>query len=603
MIDCKIQLPKMTNKSVMLLSLVVLHSTVINGKMTCKWQLVEEWHTQPSSYVVNWTLSENICTDFYGDCWFGDVNTKMSPLGNQVVPQICPLQIQLGDILVISSEPSLQSPEINLMNVSEASFIDCVQNATTEDQLLFGCKLKGMHTVNSQWLSVGTHYFITVMANGPSLCQLGLRLNVTVKEQFCQEPLHSEFCSGHGKCLSEVWSKVYSCHCQPPFSGKYCQEVDACSHKPCENNGSCINKRGKWNKQGYECICHPPFTGINCSEIIDQCQPYVCFHGNYSNITTNSFICECDEPFSGPFCEESKKYCFSQSFWKEGICQNKSLACIFECPEGFLNQSCETDVNECSVPCQDGADCIDIPNEIMCICSTAFTGKLCKRLQTPHEQFPCKNNATCVKYEKDYHCSCLPGFTGKNCEKVIDHCRLLCVNCQNEGWCFNIIGRFRNACSPECMGNSCWFLKNVCLNHLYPCYCRAASHDICPAKVPHSQFKYVCQLGLTGSECEKCEVAVDPCVFLAANCTEDAVYRNKSEDVDYEQWFLCEGTMEICVNGSLTEEDNKTYWCLCMPRWPGKMFMENTTDYEESGCQHETTHKDEINRSRYVCII
>lgn len=52
-------------------------------------------------------------------------------------------------------------------------------------------------------------------------------------------------------------------------------------------------------------------------------------------------------------------------------------------------------------------------------------------------------------------------------------------------------------------------------------------------------------LGLKGSECEKCEVAVDPCVFLAANCTEDAVYRNKSEDVGYEQWFLCEGTMEV----------------------------------------------------------
>lgn len=119
MLGCKIQLP-MTNKAIMLLSLVVLHSMLINGKTTCKWQFVKGWHTQPSSYVVNWTLTENICTNIYGDCWFGETNTKRNTSGSQVVHQICPLQIQLGDILIISSEPSLQSPEINLMNVSEA---------------------------------------------------------------------------------------------------------------------------------------------------------------------------------------------------------------------------------------------------------------------------------------------------------------------------------------------------------------------------------------------------------------------------------------------------------------------------------------------------
>lgn len=118
-----------------------------------------------------------------------------------------------------------------------------------------------MHTVNSQWLSVGTHCFITVKASGLSLCQLGLRLNVTVKEQSCQEHLSSELCSGQGKCLIEVWSKTYNCHCEPPFSGKYCQELDACSYKQCKNNGSCVNKREKWKKQQYECICHRPFTG------------------------------------------------------------------------------------------------------------------------------------------------------------------------------------------------------------------------------------------------------------------------------------------------------------------------------------------------------
>lgn len=249
----------MTNKSMLVLSLLVLYISSVNGKATCKPPLVQEWHPQPASYIINWTLRENICMDFYEDCWGLDMNTKTNMLDNKVVPQICPLQIQSGDILVISTEPSLL--ELNLMNVSEASFISCQQNSTNEDQLLFGCKLKGMYTVNSRWLDIGTHYFISVVTSGPSLCQMGLRLNVTVKQQFCQESLGLEFCSGHGKCLSEIWSKSYSCHCQPPYSGKYCEKLDACCYKPCKINENYNETRGTLNNQGCECICLLTFTG------------------------------------------------------------------------------------------------------------------------------------------------------------------------------------------------------------------------------------------------------------------------------------------------------------------------------------------------------
>ncbi|KAB0351660.1 hypothetical protein FD754_016517, partial [Muntiacus muntjak] len=133
------------------------------------------------------------------------------------------------------------------MDISEASFTDCLQNTTTEgqlcffkseDKIYFGCKLKGMHTVNSY--------------NDSSLCQLGLGLNVTVKE-----------------ALPWTWSmsyrsleQTYSCHCQPPFSGKYFYELDECPCKSCKKkkNGSGSNTTEKLNNQGYEYICHPPFT-------------------------------------------------------------------------------------------------------------------------------------------------------------------------------------------------------------------------------------------------------------------------------------------------------------------------------------------------------
>ncbi|KAI5946130.1 Protein eyes shut [Manis javanica] len=253
------------------------------------------------------------------------------------------------------------------------------------------------------------------------------------------------------------------------------------------------------------------------------------------------------------------------------------------------------------MPCQNYTDCNDIPNGLMCFCSPIFMRNLCKRLQTPHKTFPCMSNASCVKYEKDHHCSCMPGFTGKNCEKVTDHCRQLSINYLNEGWCFNIIGRFRYVCSPGSTRSLCWSVKNICLFPLYPCRCGAVSHDTCQAEVPcPPQFKYVCHMAVTGSEGEKCEVTSNTYFFVDANCTDDVVYVNKSEDHDYVCWFPCEGTMEMCANGCncLTEEENKGYWCLCIPRWPGKMYLENTTDYQESGCQHEATYKDEINRYR-----
>lgn len=38
---------------------------------------------------------------------------------------------------------------------------------------------------------------------------------------------------------------------------------------------------------------------------------------------------------------------------------------------------------------------------------------------------------------------CLSGFSGKNCEEIIDYCRLLNINCLNEGLCLSVIGGYQ----------------------------------------------------------------------------------------------------------------------------------------------------------------
>ncbi|XP_054827264.1 protein eyes shut homolog [Eublepharis macularius] len=276
---------------------------------------MSEWKTQPIVHVVKWSLTQTICSNFHSDCWNIDADLKRNTT-EMIVPsnlQLCPLQLQLGDSLFLSSEPSFQSYGMNLANVSLEEFMRCPQEDVPQKELIFGCRLRGMHQIDPKWLETGTRYFVEAPARGPPLCNLGLRLNITVKQHFCQQSPSAPFCSGHGKCLSHIWDKAYHCICNQPYSGQFCQESDVCFSKPCYNNASCVSRGKQRDRTGdsYECICPPLFAGKNCSEIIGQCQPQSCHHGNCSNVTPNTHQCQCDKDFSGKECI----YCNTKMFW------------------------------------------------------------------------------------------------------------------------------------------------------------------------------------------------------------------------------------------------------------------------------------------------
>ncbi|XP_010075430.1 PREDICTED: protein eyes shut homolog, partial [Pterocles gutturalis] len=289
----------MTTKSAVHMIACFLHLCIVNGQAICEREMTAEWRVEQKPTVIKWTLRENICSDFYTQCWNMNINItgEISEEQNLSIPQICPLQLQLGDSLFISSEPSFQSYGMNLVNVSKEEFINCPKAGFLQEQMIFNCQIRGLHQVDPNWLGVGTHYFAELHKRGPLLCNMGLRLNVTVKQQFCQQSTNASLCSGHGKCLSHVWEKEYNCHCFSQYSGRFCQKFDICSTKPCHNNASCTEK-SELSGDSYECSCPPKFSGKNCTEVVGQCQPHTCFNGNCSNVTPNTFLCECDKGFT-----------------------------------------------------------------------------------------------------------------------------------------------------------------------------------------------------------------------------------------------------------------------------------------------------------------
>ncbi|KAF1557034.1 hypothetical protein FQV19_0001980, partial [Eudyptula minor] len=233
----------------------------------------------------------------------------------------------------------------------------------------------------------------------------------------------------------------------------------------------------------------------------------------------------------GPFCEEPGDPCASQPCLNGGICQYNQSGYVCDCPAGFLGHSCEIDINECSSgPCQNRGTCIDLPN----------SSKI----------------HWCI-------CSCMSGFTGKNCEEVIDYCRLLSINCLNEGLCLNIIGGFTDFFSTP--GEFCEVQIDNCGSN------SCENGGTCVDYQDH--FKCTCPIGFEG---ERCELDIDACLFYNTSCAPGA---------------LC-----------FYDEEKQRFHCVCALGWTGQTCLENINDCEVNQCQHGATCEDGINKYSCNCV-
>lgn len=218
-----------------------------------------QWHLKQHSVQMNWTLRGNICSA--ADCWDprGAEESSGQPFS---FPQLCPLQLQHGDKLLMAADETLKSYGIKIVPVSEENFQSCSTNDQITEQLLLPRGVNETEQVDAGWLVPGRHYFVAVHEGDSQLCKLGLRLNVSVKTQLCQPSPLAPLCSGRGVCQTGHREAAYHCRCQQHHSGSFCEKFDACLDNPCKNKGVCLsNGSTDPDHRIYKCLCPPHFTG------------------------------------------------------------------------------------------------------------------------------------------------------------------------------------------------------------------------------------------------------------------------------------------------------------------------------------------------------
>ncbi|KAM9847514.1 protein eyes shut homolog [Aulostomus maculatus] len=595
-----------------------------------------EWHLKQRSVQVNWTLKGNICRSVV-ECWDSQ-GTDGSSAHIFNFPQLCPLQLQQGDKLLMAADETLQSYGIRILNVSKDTFERCFINGTvTEDQFLFPHNINDTEQVEAKWLVPGHHYFIALHQEDSQLCKLGLRLNVSVKVQLCQPSPLVRLCSGKGVCQTGLWEGAYYCRCHHHYSGSFCENFDACLDNPCQNKGVCLsNGSTDPNHRSYKCLCPPHFTGVNCSDIVgkENCDR-MCEKGTCVQESSTSFRCICDAGFFGPSCER-KNTCEPNPCRNGGKCEETPEGFVCHCPGGFRGLHCDSRAGVDCASCQEEQICRAGEHASACGCADGDVAPECRRREDLCSPSPCLNNATCVSRGDGYVCRCLRGFSGKNCEDVIDYCRLLNINCLNEGWCLSVTGRYQCACAPGWMGEFCQYVGDACLIKPNSCLngatCITTSQ---PASPP--QYRCICPLGFTGTECEteisecdsspcqhngtcsalaggyecqcstgflgkRCEVDIDACALPNNTCPPKTQCLDLPEGLEYACRLPCPGNLQPCANGGRCVLNSaNSYTCICAPGWSGQTCRVNVNDCVHHWCQNGATCVDETDGYSCLC--
>ncbi|KAH7962646.1 delta and Notch-like epidermal growth factor-related receptor isoform X1 [Rhipicephalus sanguineus] len=120
-------------------------------------------------------------------------------------------------------------------------------------------------------------------------------LNVSVAGHECSRTaeeaatgsLEAPCSAGGGACVLEPGAASYACRCCPGLSGRFCEERDGCFHKPCLNQGFCVDIAEGLSGSLFQCLCPHGYRGRRCEEPLSACELHPCPQGTHCVQTTD----------------------------------------------------------------------------------------------------------------------------------------------------------------------------------------------------------------------------------------------------------------------------------------------------------------------------
>ena len=305
--------------------------------------------------TVVWELnSGNECLSYHS-CYGSNSDYPDDTIPNlKFAGRFYPIVVALGSSVYFKAKYTnkILKP-FTVYNVSQAMFLACTNASQVVGTLTSTIKL----IPDSYFSSVGYKFFIAKGRGGSYItCNFGLRLHVNVMDVTnCSGTPSGNLCSGKGSCISESFTGNMYCECCSGYTGKYCEELDACSLDPCLH-GNCSDVVAG-HSQAFNCTCEPGYTGQQCDININECDlpenKGVCKNGAYCDDALNSYVCLCRNGFHGQHCEFISNLCdFIKPCKNNANCSRvgkykESYVC--HCAPGFYGRNCTSNSTTSSI--------------------------------------------------------------------------------------------------------------------------------------------------------------------------------------------------------------------------------------------------------------
>ncbi|XP_069474407.1 delta and Notch-like epidermal growth factor-related receptor [Ambystoma mexicanum] len=381
---------------------------------------------------------------------------------------------------------------ILLWKVTAAGFKQC---SLIDGRSVTLLQALGGLVLSEEMLALGNNYFIGFVNDSVTKCIVALRLTVVVKISNCvsaESHPSAQPCNGKGTCSTKPSEEAFLCACEDAYMGAFCEEFDACSSKPCFNNGTCTDLKQNHDGNNFTCTCPSGYTGVVCESVVDHCSPQPCENDGVCFSSLSGFSCQCLEGFFGPSCGEKIDPCVSSPCQNNGTCYPDRLSYSCNCSPGFTGPTCSRLIDFCALnPCAHGI-CRSVGTSYKCLCTPGYHGLYCEEEYNECLSAPCQNAAPCKDLINGYECACLPEYEGRHCELYKDPC--VNISCQNGGTCDSEGLNATCTCSPGFTGEDCEVDVNECDSS--PCHHSGTCVDQPNAYTCH------CAHGWVGANCE-----------------------------------------------------------------------------------------------------